>query len=74
MCQFATKQQLCEESEVAVLTVPSMRRKGRPTVVCQFCGDFSIRLLIVSRIVVFWPAYASGKWSVHTRELRWSAS
>ena len=31
-------------------TVPSMRRKGRPTVVCQFWGDFSMRLLMVSRI------------------------
>ena len=31
-----------------VLTVPSMRRNGRPTVVCHVWGDFSTRLLIVS--------------------------
>lgn len=37
-------------------TVPSMRRKGRPTEVCQFCGLFSIRLLIVSRSCVLEPA------------------
>ena len=30
--------------------------QGRPTVVCQFCGDFKIRLLSVSRIFVFCPA------------------
>ena len=42
-------------------TVPSMRRKGRPMLVCQVCGDFSIRLLIVSRMCVFWPAYASAR-------------
>lgn len=34
-------------SERVARTVPSMRRNGRPTVVCQFCGDFSIKLLIV---------------------------
>lgn len=32
-----------------LLTVPSMRRKGRPILVCHVCGDFSMRLLIVSR-------------------------
>jgi len=33
--------------ERARRTVPSMRRNGRPICVCQFCGDRSIRLLIV---------------------------
>jgi len=32
---------------VAARTVPSMRRKGRPMLVCHVCGDFSTRLLMV---------------------------
>ena len=31
-------------------TVPSIWKNGKPTVVCQFWGDFRIRLLRVSRI------------------------
>ena len=31
-------------------TVPSIWKKGRPTLVCQFWGDLRMRLLSVSRI------------------------
>jgi hypothetical protein len=54
---------------VRVRTVPSMRRKGSPTVVCQVWGCFSTRLLIVSRIFVLEPTYASA-YDIRDRDKR----
>lgn len=53
-----------------LLTVPSMRRKGRPTVVCHVCGDFSMRLLMVSRISTSSNVCKRGRVSEYTHAQR----
>ena len=46
---------MCELVHLGVCSpvVPSMRTKGSATDVCHSCGDFMIRLLSVSRILLF---------------------
>lgn len=57
LCSKQTRVSACTDSDGQwrERTVPSILTNGRPTPVCHSCGEWRIKLLSVSRILLFCP-------------------